>query len=154
MSEIRRGFAAGLWGVLAMVGITFIIRRFAEPETPTPKMHYEAVVEWAHRAVVGEDAALEPKQRIYLGEAAHLLFGGFWGIVLALMLRGKNIRPWSQGAGFGTVLWLGAFAGYLPALKIAKPLWAMGVYRAARTWVTHVTFSVTTLTVLRSMRKA
>jgi uncharacterized membrane protein YagU involved in acid resistance len=154
VGEIRRGFVAGLWGVLAMVGITFIIRRFMEPETPTPKMHYEAVVEWAHDAVTAEDVKLDSKTRIYLGEISHLLFGAFWGIVFALLLRGKAIRPWPQGIRLGTTLWLGAFAGYLPALKIAKPIWEMGCYRAARTWVTHVTFSVTTLTVLRSMRKA
>jgi len=136
-----------------MVGITFIIRRFAEPDTPTPKMHYEAVVEWAHDAVMEGSGELDRRQRIYLGEAAHLLFGGLWGIAFALLLRSKAIRPWPQGARLGTALWLGAFAGYLPALKIAKPLWKMGAYRAARTWITHVTFSVTTLTVLRSMRK-
>lgn len=154
MSDIRRGFIAGLWGVLAMLGITFLIRRFAEPNTPNPRMHYEAVVEKAYETVGPPDGELAIESRIRLGEIAHLLFGAFWGMVFAVLLRNRDIRPWNQGTKLGTVLWFGAFAGYLPALRIAKPLWEMGVYRASRTWVTHVTFSVVTLKMLRAMRSA
>ena len=154
MSDARKGFVAGLWGVLAMAGITWVIRRFVEAEAPVGKMHYERVVEKAHDAVLGADRDLDDVTRIRLGETAHLLFGAFWGACFALVLRNRHIRPWSHGVVAGTALWLGAFAGYLPALKIASPLWQMGIYRAARTWVTHVTFSVTTLMILRSMRQS
>lgn len=152
MSEVRKGFMAGAVGLLAMLGVTFLIRRFVEGNTPNPKMHYEAVVEKGYQVVAGEKAELDEDIRIRLGETAHLLFGAFWGIVFALLLRNREIRPIRQGATLGTTLWFGAFAGYLPALKIAKPLWQMGLYRAARTLVTHITFSVTTLLVLRSLR--
>ena len=152
MSEIRNGFAAGVVGLLAMLGVTFLVRRFVEGNTPNPKMHYEAVVEKGYQVVAGEKAELDEEVRIRLGESAHLLFGAFWGIVFALLLRNREVRPLPQGATFGATLWFGAFAGYLPALKIAKPLWQMGFYRAARTLATHITFSVTTLLVLRSLR--
>lgn len=69
-------------------------------------MHCEAVVEKAYEARGPADRQLPIESRIRLGETAHMLFGGFWGIVFAILLRDRDIRPWSQGAKLGTVLWL------------------------------------------------
>lgn len=146
---VLRGFASGVWGVVAMAGISFTVRRFVEPGIPLGTFHYESVVEAAHEVVTPEDQTLEPSSRIRLGEVAHLTFGGFWGIVFALVTRGRSIRPWTMGTVAGTVVWLGAFAGYMPRLRLSPALWNMGPYGVFRTWISHVVFAIATLLALR-----
>lgn len=151
LKTMVRGFASGVWGVVAMAGISFTVRRFVEPGIPLGKFHYESVVEAAHDAVTPEDRTLEQTDRIRLGEVAHLGFGGFWGVVFAVLTRGRPIQPWSMGVAAGTVLWLGAFAGYMPRLKLSPALWNMGPYGVFRTWISHVVFAVATLLALRKV---
>lgn len=146
---VIRGFASGVWGVVAMAGISFTVRRFVEPGKPLGKFHYESVVEAAHGAV--SDKQLVEIDRIRLGEAAHLSFGGVWGVVYALLTRGRTIRPWLMGTTAGTIVWLGAFAGYMPRLKLSEALWEMSPYGMFRTWISHVVFSIATFLALRKV---
>lgn len=149
VKTLIRGFASGVWGVVAMAGISFTVRRFVEPGVPLGKFHYESVVEAAHDAVTPDDRSLEQVDRIRMGEIAHLSFGGFWGMVFALLTRGRVIRPWLMGTSAGTVVWLGAFAGYMPRLKLSPALWDMKPYGVFRTWISHVVFAVATFLALR-----
>ena len=149
LSTVLRGFVSGIWGVIAMAGISFTVRRFVEPGVPLGKFHYESVVEAAHNAVTPESRTLEEIDRIRLGEIAHLGFGGFWGIVFALLTRGRVVRPLLMGTTAGTAVWLGAFAGYMPRLKLSPALWHMRPYGVFRTWISHVVFAVATFLALR-----
>ncbi len=151
-ARLIRGALAGVWGVLAMAGVSVTIRRFVEPEAGLPKMHYEAVVETVHDAVLpGED--LDVPTRIRIGELAHLGAGAFWGALFALVSRGRSIHhPVRSGVGWGTLVWTIAFAGYMPKFKISKPLWQMSRYELFRTWISHAVFGVATFLALRSGR--
>lgn len=149
LTTIVRGFASGVWGVVAMAGISFTVRRFVEPGVPLGKFHYESVVEAAHAALTPEETTLAHIDRIRLGEVAHLSFGGVWGVVFALLTRGRAIRPWLMGTSAGTAVWLGAFAGYMPRLKLSEALWEMKPYGVFRTWISHVVFAIATFLALR-----
>lgn len=148
--DIRRGFLAGIWGVFAMVGITFIIKRIVEPDGVMSKYHYEKVVEAAHEALTGGDPPLDDETRIKVGEVTHLAFGGWWGAVYAVLTRNRSLQPWRDGVLAGTALWLFAFGGYMPKLGLAPSIKDMGGYQALRTWTSHVTFSIATFMVLKS----
>lgn len=150
LARLTRGALAGVWGVLAMAGVSITTRRFVEPGAPLPRMHYEAVVETVHDAVLpGEE--LDVPTRIRIGEVAHLGAGAFWGSVLALLSRGRPIdHPIRSGVGWGTLVWTIAFAGYMPKFKISRPLWEMSPYELFRTWISHAVFGVATFLALRS----
>ncbi len=149
LRTIMRGFASGVWGVVAMAGISFTVRRFVEPGVALGKFHYESVVEAAHTAYTRGGRELAEVDRIRLGEAAHLGFGGFWGVVFALASRGRVIRPWVMGPVAGTAVWLLAFAGYMPRLRLSPALWQMRPYGVFRTWISHVVFATATFLALR-----
>lgn len=152
MKDVLRGLLAGVWGVLGMAGVSFTIRRFVEPTKPIGQTHYESVVEWARELPVAGSETLEPETRVRTGEMAHLSFGAFWGVVLQFLTRRTELRPWVHGGLFGIAIWLLAFAGYMPALGISRPLWRMRPHEFLRTLAAHITFATTTCLVLRSMR--
>ena len=150
IARILRGVVSGAWGVLAMAGVSITTRRFVEPTAPLPRMHYEAVVETVHDAV-NPDRKLDVETRIRLGEAAHLGAGAFWGAVFALMTRKGDVgNPITKGAVWGTAVWVGAFAGYMPRFKISKALWEMSPYELFRTWISHTVYATATFLALRS----
>lgn len=152
LARLIRGAAAGAWGVLAMAGVSITTRRLVEPQAALPKMHYEAVVETVHDAVLPDEPLDEPT-RIRLGELAHLGAGAFWGSVFALLTGGRPINhPVRSGVTWGTVVWTIAFAGYMPKFKISKPLWEMSPYELFRTWISHAVYGVATFLALRSGR--
>jgi Family of unknown function (DUF6789) len=145
------GLVAGAAGTIAMGGMSFFLRRMVEPTNPIGKTHYEAVVESVAGATNGDDE-IEPALRIRLGELLHLGFGAFWGLVFALSFRRSRVRPIRDGGVFGLVLWVGAFGGYMPAMGISRSLRQMKPYELMRTLLCHLTYSITTITFLRTMR--
>lgn len=148
-----RGFAAGTVGTVAMGGMSFLLRRMVEPNQPIGKTHYEKVVEWAAEKA-GKEEEIDPASRVRQGEMLHLGFGALWGLVLALLLRRRQVRPLLHGSIFGATLWTGAFGGYLPALGISRSFREMNAYEFLRTVVCHLTYAVTTATFLKAFRPA
>lgn len=154
------GIAAGIAGTIAMGGMSFLIRRLVEPTSPISKTHYESVVEWTASALSPDETgssdqtaqALDDAFRIRAGELTHLGFGAFWGLVFALLGKGRDVRPIAHGTTYGIILWVTAFEGYMPALGIAKSLREMGNYERARTLLCHLTYAITTVTFLRAFR--
>jgi hypothetical protein len=133
-----------------MAGVSITTRRFVEPTAPLPRMHYEAVVETVHGAVI-PGRQLDVETRIRLGEVAHLGAGAFWGVVFALMTRGRSVgNPVTQGTMWGSVVWVIAFAGYMPGFKISKALWQMSPYELFRTWISHTVYATATFLALKS----
>lgn len=151
--RLLRGFAAGVCGTLGMAGASFTMRRFVQPTAPIGKTHYENVVEVAHARSQPDAPPLDRDLQIRLAEVAHLAFGGFWGVVWAMLRRDRRIRPMMHGAAFGTIVWALAFGAYMPALRLARGLWQMDLYELTRTWVSHVAFGVVTSLVLGSRRR-
>ena len=145
------GVVAGAAGTIAMGGMSFFLRRMVEPNTHVGKTHYESVVE---RAVLLADPEheMEPNLRVRLGELLHIGFGAFWGLAFAHAFGRRHVRPIRDGGVFGLALWVGAFGGYMPALGISRSLRQMKFYELGRTLLCHLTFSITTVTFLRSLR--
>lgn len=148
LGQAIRGLVSGVWGTIGMAGISFTLRRLVEPDKPIGKTHYESVVEWATG-----DTEMEPASRIRLGEATHFGFGAFWGLVFALMMRRRQIRPLAHGSMAGVSLWLAAFGAYMPALGISKSLGEMGNYERGRTLASHLVFAITTFAFLKALQR-
>lgn len=148
-----KGFLSGVLGTVGMAGASITMRRFVQPQAPMGKTHYENVVEVTHRTARPNADAIDRDLQIRLAEIAHLGFGGFWGIVWALLRGDGKIRPFVEGTAFGTVVWAFAFGMYMPKFKLAKALWNMDAYELSRTWLSHAAYGVTTSLVLASQRK-
>jgi hypothetical protein len=149
-SRALRGFVAGVAGTLTMAGAAFVVRRMVQPSAQIGMTHYESVVEWAS-GKAGGGGEMEPADRVRAGELLHLAFGGFWGAVFSILSGGRDIRPFTEGLIYGTLLWIGAFGGYMPALGISKSITEMGNYERGRTFVAHVMFAVGTLSALKAI---
>lgn len=149
MKSLLKALWSGAWGVLGMAGVAFTIRRLVEPEKPIGKTHYESVVELGY-TLVDPSSPLPAARRIRLGEAAHLAFGAFWGLVFQTLSGRRTTRPWRDGAVFGIALWAAAFAGYMPALGISRPLWRMKAHEFFRTLAAHIVYGITTALALES----
>lgn len=153
MKTVLRGLFAGLWGVVGMAGAGFTMRRLVEPSAQVGKTHYESVVDWAHGLVQPDATPFERDTRIRIGELAHYGFGAFWGAIIAGTTRDTPLHPVRHGARYGVVMWLVAFAGYMPALGISRPLWKMQPYEFFRTLVSHLAFAITTVGTLEALRR-
>lgn len=147
--RLLRGAVGGIWGLLAMAGVSFTTRRLVEPLAPINPTHYEHVVAKVTQ-VASPETELDRATQIRFGEAAHLGAGAFWGVVLATILAGRQIKPVTHGLVSGTLLWVMAFGGYMPALGISKSLSQMDGYERGRTWVSHAVYAIVTLMALRA----
>lgn len=141
------GLLAGAMGTIGMAGTAFTIRRMVEPTAPIGKTHYEGVVEWANG---GNE--MVPETRVRAGELTHIGFGALWGMIFAIVMGRRTIKPLTNGIISGLVLWLGAFGGYMPTLGISRSLKAMGNYERGRTLASHLAFAITTFTFLKAFR--
>ncbi|MGI9605694.1 MAG: hypothetical protein ACR2P0_06100 [Acidimicrobiales bacterium] len=154
MRTIIRGFVAGMFGTIGMAGVSFTMRRIIEPTSPIRPTHYEKVVVKARETLLPDAEPLDRDTQIRIGEASHIGFGGLWGIVFALGMRNKEIRPLTHGIALGTGVWALAFGGYMPMLDISKGIKDMDAYEASRTFLCHVTHASVTMLLIDQMRDA
>lgn len=147
-----RGFVAGVLGVFGMAGVSLTMRRLVQPTAPIGVTHYENVVKVARSTMQPDKPEFDRDTQVRISEFLHLAFGGFWGVVWALLRRDAQIRPFVDGIGFGTVVWVTGFGTFMPRLGLAKGLWEMDPYELARTWGSHVGYGVATSLVLGSKR--
>ena len=151
--DAAKGFVAGFFGTLGMAGMSFTLRRLVNPDKPIAETHYESVVKHTLRKVRRNSDDLDRETQIRVGEAAHFLFGGFWGVVYAIVRKDARIRPFLEGTTFGTAVWILGFGLYMPRLKFSKGVWEMDVYEAGRTLACHVAFGTATTLILKSLRE-
>ncbi|WP_435067151.1 DUF6789 family protein [Haloplanus sp. C73] len=103
-TRIQTGFA---WGIVATLVMSIpMVAGVVTGVAPMPRPIPEALV-----SLVLGDA---PKPlRMGLALAAHLLYGGVFGVVFARLDRPASLR---NGLGFGVLLWFGMGVVVLPLL--------------------------------------
>ncbi|MGI9623318.1 MAG: hypothetical protein ACR2PK_10815 [Acidimicrobiales bacterium] len=141
MITALRGLVAGVFGVVGMAGVSFTMRRMVEPTKIIGATHYEKVVEKGRSTFQPDAEPLDKELQVRIGEVSHLAFGGFWGVIFALAMRNRGIKPLVHGVAFGTGIWALAFGGYMPALDISRGIKDMDTYEASRTWLCHITYA-------------
>lgn len=150
MRTARHGIAAGLWGVAGMAGAITTLRRALVPPDEDITTHPEMVVERLKRAI-GFEGDLDPMTRRRLADVLHFGFGATWGMVYAVTTRGRHVDPLVGGAAAGSLLWLTAFWGYMPALGVQPGAWTWDKREHLLTGTAHVVYGMTMATILQSL---
>ena len=150
-SAARHGFAAGLWGVAGMAGVITTLRRALVPPDEVITTHPELVVERIKRAI-GYEGDLDPMTRRRLADILHFGFGATWGTVYAVLTRDRDVDPLLGGAAAGSLLWVSAFWGYLPALGVQPGAWTWEKREHLLTGSAHLAYGMTMATVLHSLK--
>lgn len=151
MSAARHGLVAGLWGVAGMAGVITTLRRALVPPGELITTHPEKVVEHIRR-VIGHDDELDPMIRRRLADTLHFGFGAAWGAAYAVATRDREVDPLRGGALVGSILWVTAFWGYLPALGIQPGAWTWTKREHILTGSAHLAYGITMATVLQALK--
>jgi hypothetical protein len=116
MRALSAGFASGVLATLPMSAVMWSAQRAGLlGRMPPAKITDAASRAVRHRPPRG-------RARKIAAAALHLGFGGVAGAAYAWWAaRGRGRRGPAQGAAFGTLVWLGSYAGWVPALGIMPP---------------------------------
>ena len=156
-SDAVTGFASGLLATACMSGLSAAISRVQRPEgspgPATPK-HYEMVGVRLAKIAFGEDTELESSTRIRLGEVLHFVFGGIMGIGFIKVTERLPIPPALRGTVHGVALWVAAFAGYFPFLRISEGVWTWDREDIARSFRSHLTYGNSVMLLTRGWQRA
>ncbi len=148
-----RGAVAGAVGVAAMAGVITSLRRalLTTEELAGAKWHPEKVVEsLAAKAGYSE---IDDRTRRRLGDFIHYGYGAMWGVALALATKDGRPSALRHGAPLAAGLWGLGFGAVLPAVGAHPPFWTWKTPREfILTGTAHLTWGVTTATVLRGLR--
>lgn len=110
------GAGNGLLATLPMSGVMLAAQRAGRMGRLPPGRITDAAVDAA-----GAEETPRPARRA-LATAAHLAFGAGAGALYAWWTGRRGRRGGAlHGAGFGTLVWLGSYAGWVPALGILPP---------------------------------
>jgi hypothetical protein len=116
LEEVAAGLASGALATLPMSAVMWAAQRTGHMGRQPPAKITDAALDAA-----GEEDTPLPARRA----AAMLLHFGFGAGAGALYAwwssRGPGRRGPLQGAAFGTLVWLGSYAGWIPALGIMPP---------------------------------
>lgn len=104
-----RGGAAGLAATVAMSAFMIAAERIGVLPGQPPRMIVDRLVPEL-REDVADAAAL----------VSHGAYGAVAGAVLAL-LQGERRSTSARGAGYGVLIWIGGYEGWVPALGVLPP---------------------------------
>ncbi len=65
--------------------------------------------------------SLTPEQQAQAGTAWHLAYGGFWGMLYALIQTSANLPKWVLGPAWGVVVWAVGPGWLVPKMKLMLP---------------------------------
>lgn len=140
--NLRNWLAAGTSGALAGVGATVLMsgvmllagRLGVMGEQPPRKVM---------RRVLNRPPFVDSDDIDLLASAAHMAFGAGAGATFGLIVRRAPgfTRPW-LGALFGLLIWIGSYAGWIPALHIMQPPHRDRKARQATMLAAHLVFGL------------
>ncbi len=65
--------------------------------------------------------SLTPEQQAQAGLAWHLAYGGFWGMLYALVQASSSVPKWVLGPAWGVVVWAIGPGWLVPKMKLMLP---------------------------------
>lgn len=142
MGTISKGFAAGVWGTLAMAGVGITIRRLTSESDDLGKNDPEETIDWIFRTAGRSEPP--PRTRRRLADPLHfLLVGGIGGAVYAALTQGRDRSPWRGGLSVAATMWVAGFCGYLPALGVLPYPWKWSFRKLQITTSAHLAYGWT-----------
>lgn len=153
MNKILAGAIAGMVGTFAMTLAKDLMVSKLLPEERYPLPPREITQDAAER-VAGR--ALEGEEGLVSGTvAAHFGFG----VACGMLFTGLNLHRWwpvLSGTGFGLMVWVGSYLGWIPAAGILKPATTHPAGRNALMIAVHAVWGAATgyavATLMRSER--
>jgi hypothetical protein len=116
LRDVGDGLAGGALATLPMSAVMWIAQRSGLMGRMPPAKITDAAIDAA-----GVEGTPTPARRA-AASALHVGFGAAAGALFAWWsARGRGRRGPLQGAAFGTLVWLGSYAGWVPALGIMPP---------------------------------
>jgi uncharacterized membrane protein YagU involved in acid resistance len=114
--SMLRGGVAGLLATAPMTVVMAILFRFLprHEQYPLPPRQIEERV--SHEAGIGH--RMDEGEHRVLTTLAHFGYGALTGAGYGLVAHALRPPPLLAGSGFGLVVWLVSYLGWLPALKI------------------------------------
>lgn len=110
-----RGAAAGWAGAVAMSGVLLVSNRVGV----TPKVEPEAITEAGLDAV---DVDRSERDENALATVAHLGYGALMGAVYGVLRPHLRAPGWLSGPGFGVLVAVASYEGWVPAAGILPRL--------------------------------
>lgn len=151
---IVRGTAAGLVGVVAMVGVITTLRRWllTSDELALSRTHPEKIAQ--RLADMAGSGTLEDRSRRRAGDILHYGYGALWGVALALCTRSRDVRVGRDGLALGLGLWVVGFNALLPSIGAHQGPWTWRRREFVLTLTAHAAYGLATAAVLRSLGPA
>lgn len=137
------GLIAGIAGALALSGLVATSRTLVSEGNKRDESAVEQGITAAQALAEGPDippnmnqvtatfvqkvatglfgTSLSPDQQRVAGMAWHLTYGGFWGVLYALMQSTLRAPRLVIGPAYGVVVWAIGFAWLVPKMKLILP---------------------------------
>jgi hypothetical protein len=152
--RLAGGAAAGLAGTVVIETLLQANRRWAPQAAPPLEQEPGAYL-------IGEAEEKLPSSvrhkipqglEASAGQMLGLAYGVFFGALYPLLApRGRNTA--AKGATLGSLVWALGYLGWLPALKLMKPVWRQRAPQALVPLLEHVAYGICTATVYDWLRR-
>lgn len=141
-----------LAGLVATGAMTKVAKDWVQIRHPGTELHYhpKTNLQWAVQRL-GRREPLPEHAAVPLAQWLHYGYGALVGAGFAVVRGDGSQRFWAvRGGGYGLLLWLVSFCGYIPLLGIYKPGWRFDAQEREVTLLAHTTYGVALSAILEA----
>jgi uncharacterized membrane protein YagU involved in acid resistance len=146
--NLAAGAAAGAVGTVIIQGLMAGAKKYAPQTLPPMKDdpgHF--MVQQAERILPETTRQKVPEKfETFIASALHFEYGMTFGILYGLLGRPSPPRN-KDGALLGIATWASGHLGWLPATKLAPPIWKQNPTQVISGIASHVLFGIATVSV-------
>ena len=104
--------------------------------------------------MAGASGEVPPDTRAAAAAGSHLAYGAAAGAVYGLAQEGLGLPAAGAGVGFGLLLWVAGYLGWLPATGVLPQPWRQRAGDALTPVAAHVVYGLALGLVERAVRRA
>ena len=156
-SETLKSACIGAFAGLIGTGILQLVRgasqNYAPQTMPRTRDPGSFMVRQAEQALpVRAQNAISQKSEEVVGAGLGMAYGAAFGALFSLIDRDAR-RPLLEGAMLGIGVWAIGYLGWLPAARLAKPVWREDPKKTGAEVARHALYGIATTTAYRALHE-